>query len=111
MNQPAPSVIATDTTSNKLVGYALASLPEIAVELPDIAKLILLINTLDYKADGYRGQMVFDGMLQKHRELYSDRYEMMITCISNKNVRSLRAHARVGFETIYTFNDLPAGGM
>ncbi|CAM2730228.1 unnamed protein product, partial [Rotaria socialis] len=30
MNQPAPSVIATDTTSNKLVGYALASLPEIA---------------------------------------------------------------------------------
>ncbi|CAF4473001.1 unnamed protein product, partial [Rotaria socialis] len=49
MNQPAPSVIATDTTSNKLVGYVLASLPEIAVELPDIAKLILLINTLDYK--------------------------------------------------------------
>ncbi|CAF1417775.1 unnamed protein product [Rotaria magnacalcarata] len=123
MNQPASSIIATDTTSNKLVGYALASLPEIAVELPDIAKLILLIKTLDYKgkplrdntyyilgqicvADGYRGRMVFDGMLQKHRELHSDRYEMMITCISNKNVRSLRAHARVGFETIYTFNDL-----
>ena len=119
MNQLTPSIIAKDSTS-KLVGYALVMLPGIALELPEFAELISLINILEYKgkplrnytyyimgqiciANGFRGQKIFDRMLLKHRELYADRYQLLITDVSDKNVRSLRAHARVGFETIYSY--------
>ncbi|CAF1448429.1 unnamed protein product [Adineta steineri] len=121
INQLAPSIIAKDSTS-KVVGYSLVILPQIAVELPELNKIILLINKLEYKniplqnytyyimgqvciASDYRGQKIFDRMLHKHRELYADRYQLLITDISDKNIPSFRAHARVGFETIYSYND------
>jgi hypothetical protein len=121
MNQVAPSIIAKDSAS-KVVGYALMTLPEFAPEVPDVDDLVSKINILEYKgkplrnytyyimgqvcvADGFRGQNIFDRMYNKHRELYVDRYQLLITCISNKNARSLRAHARVGFETVHSFNN------
>jgi len=119
INELAPSIIAKDSTS-KLVGYALTVLPEIAPQLPEFDKFISLINKLEYKgkplrnytyyimgqvciANGFRGQNIFDRMFHKHRELYADRYQLLITYISDKNVRSLRAHTRVGFETVHSF--------
>ena len=121
MNQKAPSIIAKDSTS-KLVGYSITMLPEFAVEVSTTDELLSLINTLEYEGKPlksynyyimgqacvdkeYRGQMIFDQMLHKHRELYGDRYELLITAISNKNPRSFRAHARVGFKTIHSFSD------
>ena len=103
-------------------------LPEFSLELPDVDKLVSLTNVVEYKDkllrnytyyimgqvcvdSEYRGQMIFDRMFDKHRELYSDRYQLIITCISNKNVRSLRAHARVGFEIIHTFGDSTSDEM
>ena len=56
-------------------------------------------------ADGYRGQQVVDRMYQHHREVYGDRYQLLITDISASNIRSLRAHARVGFQTLHEFYD------
>lgn len=124
MNQAAPSVIAKD--GNTVVGYALTMLPEFGADIPELLPLFALINTLDYKnqplstynwyvigqvcvADGYRGQHIFDRMYQHHREVYSDRYQLLITDISANNLRSLRAHARVGFQTLHEFHD-PAIG-
>ena len=44
-------------------------------------------------------------MLLKHREIYSHHYHMIITSISSKNERSLRAHLSMGFEIIHSFHD------
>jgi hypothetical protein len=120
MNQAAPSVIAKEGAT--VVGYALTMLPEFGTDVPELLPLFSLINTLTYNGkplqayswyvmgqvcvgEEYRGQRVFDRMFQHHREVYSDRYQLLITDISANNVRSLRAHARVGFETLHEFYD------
>ncbi|CAF4535653.1 unnamed protein product [Rotaria magnacalcarata] len=54
IRQLAPSIRAKDSNSNKLVGYALTSLPEFAAELPNTAKLVTIINTLEYKSKPVR---------------------------------------------------------
>jgi hypothetical protein len=124
MNLAAPSIIAKD--GEKVVGYALTMLPEFGADVPELLPLFGLIDTLQYDgkplrdhawyvmgqvcvADGYRGQRVFDRMFQHHRDVYSDRYQVLITDISANNIRSLRAHTRVGFETLHEFYD-PAIG-
>ena len=124
MNQAAPSVIAKD--GDTVVGYALTMLPEFGADVPELLPLFTLINSLTYKekplqsyswyvmgqvcvAKGYRGQQVFDRMFQHHHEVYGDRYRLLITDISANNTRSLRAHNRVGFETLHEFHDPTIG--
>ncbi|UFH54441.1 GNAT family N-acetyltransferase [Spirosoma sp. KNUC1025] len=124
MNQAAPSVIAKD--GDMVVGYALTMLPEFGNDVPELLPLFELINTLTYNnksvqdytwyvmgqvcvADGYRGQRLFDRMFQHHREVYGNQYQLLITDISANNTRSLRAHARVGFESIHEFYDSSIG--
>ncbi|GAB3541287.1 GNAT family N-acetyltransferase [Spirosoma fluminis] len=121
MNQAAPSVIAKDR--NHVVGYCLTMLPEFGNDVPELVPLFALINALDYQgkpfidyayyvmgqvcvADGYRGQRLFDRMYEHQREVYSDRYQLLVTDISELNTRSLRAHGRVGFEPIHSFYDV-----
>ena len=60
-------------------------------------------------AEGYRGMGVFDGMYQKMRELCRKEYDFVITEIAERNTRSIRAHERVGFQTLHTFSDAVAG--
>ncbi|WP_420146765.1 GNAT family N-acetyltransferase [Spirosoma sp.] len=124
MNQAAPSIIAKD--GDTVVGYALTMLPEFGSDVPELLPLFNLIDTLTYQeksiqtyqwyvmgqicvAEGYRGQQLFDRMYQHHREVYGNRYQLLITDISANNMRSLRAHARVGFGSIHEFYD-PAIG-
>ncbi len=124
MNQAAPSVIAK--AGDTVVGYCLTMLPEFGADIPELIPLFSLIDALDYNgkpvreyayyvmgqvcvAEGYRGQQLFDRMYQHHRDVYSNRYQLLITDISANNSRSLRAHARVGFEPLHEFHD-PAIG-
>ena len=124
MNQAAPSVIAKD--GDTVVGYALTMLPDFGTDVPELLPLFELVNTLTYKekplrtyawyvmgqvcvADGYRGQQIFDRMYAHHREVYGDRYELLITDISANNTRSMRAHARVGFDPLHEFHDTTLG--
>jgi ribosomal protein S18 acetylase RimI-like enzyme len=53
----------------------------------------------------YRGKGIFDMLYQKHKEIYSPRYELLVTEISTSNYRSQKAHERVGFKTIHTYKD------
>ncbi|MFD2935610.1 GNAT family N-acetyltransferase [Spirosoma flavum] len=125
MNKAAPSVIAKD--GDLVVGYALTMMPEFGADVPELLPLFALINSLNYigkpladrvdyyvmgqvcVAEGYRGQRVFDRMFQHHRDVYGDRYQLLITDISANNTRSLRAHARVGFDAIHEFYDSTIG--
>lgn len=120
MNQAAPSVIAKE--GDTVVGYALTMLPNFAADVPELAPLFDTIDALVYDdhlissyayyvmgqvcvSDGYRGQGLFDRMYQHHRAVYSNRYQLLITDISARNTRSLRAHQRVGFEPVNEFFD------
>lgn len=124
MNQAAPSIIAKD--GDRVVGYALTMLPEFGHDVPELVPLFSLIDSLDYAgkplstyayyvmgqvcvADGYRGQRIFDQMYKHHQQVYGDRFRLLITDISANNTRSLRAHARVGFEALHSFHDSTIG--
>ncbi|GAB4027187.1 GNAT family N-acetyltransferase [Spirosoma gilvum] len=124
MNQAAPSIIAKD--GDTVVGYALTMLSEFGADIPELLPLFDLINKLTYDgkslseyawyvmgqvcvADGYRGERIFDRMFEHHREVYGNRFRLLITDISANNTRSLRAHNRVGFESLHEFYD-PAIG-
>ena len=121
MNEAAPTIIAKNSAS-EVIGYALTMLPKFAPEVPQLASFFYWIDKLEYKdkplrdyayylmgqvcvKKQYRRQNIFQRMLHMHRELYSNHYQVLITCISNNNNPSLRAHARIGFQTIHTFHD------
>jgi ribosomal protein S18 acetylase RimI-like enzyme len=53
----------------------------------------------------YRGQGIFDRMYSAYGEMFSERFDFAITEIAVSNVRSIKAHQRVGFEVIHEFSD------
>ena len=53
----------------------------------------------------YRGQGLFDALYQKHRTLHETEFDCLITSISTRNHRSLRAHERVGFKILNTYKE------
>jgi GNAT superfamily N-acetyltransferase len=56
-------------------------------------------------SDRYRGQGVFDALYREHRARYADRFSLSVTEIATRNTRSMRAHARVGFEVVTIYRD------
>ncbi len=50
----------------------------------------------------YRGQGVFDGCYEHYRKVFS-KYDFAVTEIATSNLRSLRAHQRVGFKSIHKY--------
>ncbi|MDO8368697.1 MAG: GNAT family N-acetyltransferase [Saprospiraceae bacterium] len=125
MNQAAPSIIAKD--GDRVVGYALVMPRSFAADIPVLQPMFDLLDTLSWHgvplrdnsrwfamgqicvAEGYRGMGVFDGMYQQMKAVCQVDYDFVITEIAERNLRSIRAHERVGFETLYTFSDPVAG--
>ncbi len=120
MNEAIPQVIAKD--GDQVVGYALVMLPDFQDLIPVLKPMFLLFDNLDFRgkkvvdyryyvmgqicvAEGYRGAGIFDGLYEHHRELYHTQFDFVATEIASRNTRSLRAHERVGFQTIHTFQD------
>jgi len=120
MNESAGQVIAVD--HDKVVAYALVMRPELRSAVPVLVPMFDMFDTIQYRGqsltsyryyvmgqvcvgEGYRGFGLFDGLYNKHREVYSKEYEVCITEISESNERSMRAHERVGFRTIHKFSD------
>ena len=120
MDSIAPSIIVKDDDS--VIGYALVTPIEASSFHRDLQTMIDNLETLDYKGKllsaysyyimgqvcidkEYRGKGIFGMLFQKHKEIYSDKYELLVTEISTKNLRSQKAHEKVGFTTIYTYTD------
>ena len=51
-------------------------------------------------AKEYRGKGIFEMLYQQHKRSYSEKYDLLVTKISTNNHRSLKAHEKVGFETV-----------
>ncbi|MCP3102389.1 GNAT family N-acetyltransferase [Myxococcus sp. K15C18031901] len=120
MHALAPSVVARH--GGAVVAYALTMPRECRALMPVLVPMFDLLDGLDYQGrplrdvpfyvmgqvcvgKEHRGQGLFDQLYAMHRELYRGRYELLITEISTRNLRSMRAHARVGFQVLHTYRD------
>ncbi len=120
MNAIAPHLIAKD--GENVVGYILAmtkgSKDLIPVLIPMFQQFELLefagnsVASYNYLVIGqicvskdYRGQGIFDRMYEAYADFFSTCFDFAITEIADSNIRSIKAHQRVGFEVIHNFSD------
>jgi ribosomal protein S18 acetylase RimI-like enzyme len=125
MNEVAPAVIAKD--AGVLAGYALVMPREFAPRVPILAPMFDMLASLVWKgavlrdnprwfvmgqicvAESYRGQGIFDGLYAHMKTAYGSRYDFTVTEVAERNTRSIRAHERVGFETMHVYPDETTG--
>ena len=120
MQGQQPHVIVKD--KDHLAGYALVALKEAGAFHKDLATMFKNLETVTYNDKllseykyyvmgqvcvdkEYRGKGVFNMLYQQHKKLFKDRFDFVVTEISPNNTRSVRAHEKVGFKTIYTYKD------
>jgi RimJ/RimL family protein N-acetyltransferase len=120
MHALAPSIIALQ--GSELVAYALMMPRECRALMPVLVPMFELFDRLEYRGKplndyhfyvmgqicigkGHRGRGLFELLYHKHRELYQPRFDFIITEVAVRNQRSLRAHERVGFQTVHTYRD------
>lgn len=120
MHNLAPSVVAKD--GDKVIGYALVMLRECRELFPPLEPMFKNFDSLEYRYrplkeyrfyvmgqvcidKQYRRTGLFDQLYQKHKEIYGGQFDFIMTEVSTRNLRSLRAHERVGFETLNTYSD------
>lgn len=120
MNDNVPQIIASE--NGKVVGYALVMLKEFSSWIPVLRPMFDMFKELSYAqkpldsysyyvmgqiciAESHRGQGIFERLYQKHKEVYSKKFELCLTEVSVRNLRSMKAHEKVGFKTIHTFKD------
>lgn len=120
MNAAAPQIIAKD--GERVVGYALVMPKEFSAFVPVLVPMFEMFEKLSFQgkkltdysyyvmgqicvADTHRGTGIFEGLYHKHREAYSRQFEICLTEVSSRNTRSMRAHEKVGFQTIHNFDD------
>lgn len=118
MNNLERHVIAKD--QEQVIAYVLAMTKATQADIPELSGLFeqfdqvayrqRLISSYRYLIVGqvcvdkaYRGQGVFDGIYAYYKEMYQPKYDFAITAIAASNLRSLRAHQRIGFQPIHSF--------
>ena len=118
MNTPYPHTIAKD--GDRVVGYTLVMLREFGDVIPVLKPMVGLINERTYQgkslkaskylimgqvcvAKSHRGQGLFKGMYTALAERMATDFDYIITEIALRNTRSLRAHEKVGFQTLHDY--------
>lgn len=120
MQSYLPQVIAVE--GEKVIGYALSMVRELAFRIPVLIPMFQTIDTLSYQGnmlkdshyyimgqicieEKFRGKGIFRELYQQHKKNNSNQYEYLITEVSTRNLRSLRAHQKLGFQNIYQYRD------
>lgn len=121
MNRAYPSAIAT--SGEQLAGYCLMMAQEFRDQVPVLEPMFTLLQQLRWRgqslagnprwfvmgqvcvARAFRGAGVFDGLYHRLRDTYAPRFDFTVTEISHRNPRSLRAHRRLGFETLHVYRE------
>lgn len=125
MNDVAPAVIAC--ADDRVVAYALVMPRAFAAAVPILQPMFAMLERLSWRngplrddprwfvmgqicvAAGYRGLGVVEGLYATMRAAYRDRFDYTVTEVAERNPRSLRAHERVGFQTLHTYPDETTG--
>jgi hypothetical protein len=118
MNDIEPHVIAKE--NDRVVAYLLAMTAQSRFDVPVLFPLFDMFEKVEYQhrkiaeyrymvvgqacvAEGYRGKGVFDACYAAYKTCFKDKYDFAITEIATRNQRSVNAHKRVGFESIYEY--------
>lgn len=115
MHAIAPSIIACDGTT--VVGYALVMPVECRRFIPILEPMFQRLDALGMSEQRFyvmgqicvgkrwRGQGVVDLLYQAHRRYLRARYDYSVTEVATRNLRSMRAHQRIGFVVIDRYRD------
>jgi GNAT superfamily N-acetyltransferase len=118
MHRLAPSVIVKE--GNEVIGYALVTLKEASSFHADLKKMLMHLQPVTYEGKpltsyrfylmgqvcihkNYRGKGIFPMLYHQHKISYGKEYELLVTEISTKNQRSLKAHEKIGFKNVFTY--------
>lgn len=115
MNQPFPHIVAK--AEGRVVGYALVMLEDLRHDVPVLVSMFEQVDKCSYQDKSlknsdycvmgqvcidkmYRGQGIFSNLYQTLKEQLKGDFEYLITEIAQRNTRSLKAHAKVGFQEL-----------
>ncbi|MEL6835080.1 MAG: GNAT family N-acetyltransferase [Bacteroidota bacterium] len=118
MNDACAHTIAK--AGDDLAGYVLSMTRDFSGRIPILVPLFELIDTLSWKgrsvldvpyilmgqvcvAKAHRGQGVFKGLYREMQKRMAANFELIITEISTRNTRSIRAHQKVGFVDMHRY--------
>lgn len=118
MNDACAHTIAKD--DEKLAGYALSMTRSFDERIPILKPLFELIDQLHWQgrsvqqipyilmgqvcvAKDFRGKGVFSGLYREMQKRMAADFELIITEISTRNTRSIRAHQKVGFVDMHQY--------
>jgi hypothetical protein len=116
MQKEMPHVVAKGE-DGALAGYALSMAPSCRLLLPILEPMFARLDEHKARlgryyvmgqicvAEHFRGTGVFDSLYDEHRARFAPAYDCTVTEISVRNLRSLRAHARVGFSEVERYQD------
>jgi ribosomal protein S18 acetylase RimI-like enzyme len=104
---------------DKIVGYALSLLHEHRNMFPILRTMFDRIDGLQASGkigtyyvmgqvcihSAYRGRGIFEAMYAEHKKAFSLQYDYCITEVSVHNIPSMKAHRKVGFLPLLTFED------
>ena len=123
LNEPNPHIIAK--LGEEVIGYALVMSAEKADTVPVLIPMFEQIEKLTFEgqrlgagryvvmgqiciAKAYRGQGLFKALYLHMQACLQAQFPYVITEVSDRNKRSLRAHQKVGFHPLEIYND-PSG--
>lgn len=120
MNGLAPSLVVRG--GPRVVAYALTMSPESRALCPVLEPMFQRVETLELEGrpltdhryyvmgqicidKAHRGRGLFEQLYTKHRELYAPRFDLLLTTMATRNMRSMRAHERLGLKVVSLFED------
>jgi len=114
-----PQIIAL--ADGKVVGYTLAMAPTMKNDLPSLAPMFAEFEKCVYKGipspnyhfavggqvcvdENFRGIGLLSKLYNAAKEHSPVGYQLIVTEVSRRNTISLKAHQKMGFEVIHTYN-------
>lgn len=124
MHQEHPSIIAKE--GDDVVGYVIVTNKSVYGEHEEIDHLFDTVDAMEYNGQllknasyilvgqlcvgkSHRGQGLVQTMYNYYKENFSDKYQYLVTDISQANPRSIKAHKKSGFETIGVIEQVGTG--
>ncbi len=123
MNKPYPHAIAKD--GEKVIGYTLIMLKKFSERIPKLDEMFRQIEHAKFKDKklndyryfimgqvcvdkDYRGKRIFDNLYLTLKAQMEPHFDFVLTEVATRNVRSVKAHQRVGFERVHLYK-APSG--
>ncbi len=120
MNSYEQSVIAKE--NDTVVAYLLAMTQQSKYDIPILLPLFEMFNQTPYRgkkiseynylvvgqvcvAKEFRGKGILDECYKEYKNQFENKYDFAITEIAQKNIRSMKAHERIGFKTIHQYRE------